>query len=406
MIDNKYILQNSLYLSQNLKKRNCCFNIKKLNNLYIYKKIFSFILKQKHTLSDSVFIYYNSQNQLSIITYYKHFCKKIFIIFNLLNDNIRHKTEQIPNMLHYSTNNLLHNKVLYRWGKYKLFDTIKHYNFSGIDICGASKLSGSRFMILQNNFAELHRALENFMLDLQTNIYQYKEKHVPELTKYKTFYKAGQFPKFINDQFNITNSDLWLIPTGEVPLINTVCGKLFAIKNFPIKMICVTNCFRKEVGNYGKDTQGILRQHQFKKVELVRIENSINSYKSLEKLKYHAEVILRSLQLPYRVVKLCSENTGFSSSMTYDIEVWIPGEKTYREVSSCSNCTDFQSRRMKTKWKNPWTGIKELVHTLNGSSLAVGRTFVAIIENYQRRNKIIIPCVLRSYMNNKKIILL
>ena len=406
MIDKKYIFKNYTYLLNNLKKKYYNLNIKNLNEIYIYIKLLQIMIQKRYILSSTIIEFYNIKNKKNLNDG-KLICKIIFKTLNLLCNNLETKINKIPNLVYTSNNNILFHKILYNWGKYKRESRIKnHFNFSTkyIDFNISAKLSGSRFVVLKKNFARLHRALEYFMMNFQIDIYDYQEHHVPELVRYKTMYKSGQFPKFINDQFGIKNSDLWLIPTGEVPLINIMNQNIFSWNDLPVKMICATNCFRKEIGNYGKDTKGMFRQHQFKKVEVIRVEAPFNSCRGLEKLKYHVEMILQALHLSYRIIKLHTDDTGFSSYLTYDIEIWMPSENDYREVSSCSNCTDFQSRRMSTKWNNPWTNLREFVHTLNGSSLAVVRTFIAVIENYQYNNSIIIPHVLRPYMNNENYI--
>ena len=321
----------------------------------------------------------------------------------------------IPNTLHDSVpsgKNEEDNLEIKKWGKpkasnYPVKDHVDLGKQSGnIDFEAASKLSGSRFTVIKNNYAKLHRALIAFMLDHQTNNNGYTEHYVPSLVKSKSLEGTGQLPKFESDLFKINGEqDLYLIPTAEVPLTNLVRDRMIDESELPIKMVAHTPCFRSEAGSYGQDTKGMIRQHQFEKVELVQIVKPEKSYDALEELTRHAESILEELELPYRVVLLCSGDTGDTSAKTYDIEVWLPSQNRYREISSCSNCESFQARRIKARWKNDISGKSEYLHTLNGSGLAVGRTFIAILENYQQEDgSVIIPKVLRSYMDNKEAI--
>jgi seryl-tRNA synthetase len=275
-----------------------------------------------------------------------------------------------------------------------------------MDFATAAKLSGSRFVVLYGPLARLHRALIQFMLDIHTTEHNYREVYVPYLVNTDSLKGTGQLPKFAEDQFKIAGDyDLWLIPTAEVPVTNIVRDCILEEKQLPMQFVCHTPCFRSEAGSYGKDTQGMIRQHQFEKVELVHIVKAEESYKSLEKLINNAETILRRLEIPYRVVNLCAGDIGFCSAKTYDVEVWLPGQQKYREISSCSNFEDFQARRMQARWKNPKTGKTELVHTLNGSGLAIGRTLVAVMENYQDTDgNIHIPKALQPYLGGKNIL--
>ena len=275
-----------------------------------------------------------------------------------------------------------------------------------IDFDLGAKLTGSRFVVMKGAVAQLHRALIQFMLDLHTDDHGYTEVNVPYLVNSESLYGTGQLPKFEIDLFAV-NSDpqYYLIPTAEVPVTNFVRNTIVDESDLPLQMVAHTPCFRSEAGSYGKDTRGMIRQHQFEKVELVQIVKPENSYDALERLTGHAEKVLQLLELPYRVVVLCTGDMGFGAAKTYDIEVWLPGQERYREISSCSNLEAFQARRMAARWRNPESGKPELVHTLNGSALAVGRTLVAVVENYQQEDgTITIPDVLRIYMGNKKII--
>lgn len=276
---------------------------------------------------------------------------------------------------------------------------------NGMDFEAAVKISKSRFVVFKGSTAKLNRALIQFMLNLHTSVHGYKEIYVPLLVNSNSLLGTGQLPKFKEDQFKIENEDedqdLYLIPTAEVPVTNYHRDEILNPKDLPISYVCHTPCFRSEAGSYGQDTKGIIRQHQFEKVELVKLVSPDESKNELEKLTGHAEKVLQLLELPYRKIILCSKDTGFSSSFTYDLEVWLPSQNKYREISSCSNFEDFQSRRMKIRIKQEKKNI--LCHTINGSGLAIGRTMAAIFENYQNEDgSITIPEVLRSYMDNQK----
>jgi seryl-tRNA synthetase len=270
----------------------------------------------------------------------------------------------------------------------------------GCDIDAASRLSGSRFAVLKGQVAKLHRALIQFMLDMHTQHHGYEEVAVPFLVRAEMLKGTGQLPKFEADLFKLAGErELYLIPTAEVPVTNLVHDCILEESALPLKYVCHTPCFRSEAGAYGKDTRGLIRQHQFEKVELVQVVKAEDSYAALESLTAHAETILQKLNLPYRVVSLCTGDLGFSSAKTYDLEVWLPSQGTYREISSCSNFEAFQARRMQARVKIKQTQKTELVHTINGSALAVGRTLVAILENGQRDNdEVFIPEVLQPYM--------
>jgi len=264
----------------------------------------------------------------------------------------------------------------------------------------ASKLSGTRFVVLKGMLSKLERAISQFMLDKHTYHNGYTEMNVPYLVKSDSLYGTGQLPKFTDDLFT-AGDEHWLIPTAEVPLTNLVREEILDINNLPIRVTSLTPCFRSEAGASGKDTRGMLRQHQFTKVELVSIVEPDHSEKELERMLESAESILKDLNIHYRIMTLCTGDMGFSANKTYDIEVWLPGENNYREISSCSNCGDFQARRMNTRFK--FNNKNKFVHTLNGSGLAVGRTLIAILENYQEKDgNVIIPEVLRKYLNNQK----
>ena len=269
-----------------------------------------------------------------------------------------------------------------------------------MDFEAATKITGARFVTLQGPLARLQRAIAQFMLDTHTQAHGYTEAYVPFMVNADSLLGTGQLPKFEAELFGLRGDFPWyLIPTAEVPVTNLVRDLIIEDADMPRRWVAQTPCFRSEAGSYGKDTRGMIRQHQFEKVELVQVVRPDESYAALEQLTGHAEAILQKLGLPYRVVTLCTGDMGFSSAKTYDIEVWLPGQGKYREISSCSNFEDFQARRMKARWRNPATGKPELAHTLNGSGLAVGRTLVAVMENYQQRDgSIRVPDVLRPYM--------
>jgi seryl-tRNA synthetase len=265
----------------------------------------------------------------------------------------------------------------------------------------AAKLAGGRFVALSGSICRLHRAMAQFMLDLHTQEHGYTEVNVPVIVNAATVTGTGQLPKFEEDLFKVEEHGFYLIPTAEVPVTNIARDRIFDADELPKKFVCHTPCFRSEAGSYGKDTRGMLRQHQFEKVELVHLSKPAESYESLEELTRNAERVLQRLELPYRVVTLCTGDIGFGAAKTYDIEVWLPGQDKYREISSCSNCEDFQARRMRARWRNPETGRTELIHTLNGSGIAVGRALIAVLENYQEDDgRVRVPDALQPYMGS------
>ncbi len=293
-----------------------------------------------------------------------------------------------------------------RWGTPRGFDfePRDHVDLGAalgmLDFDSAAKLTGSRFAVMSGPLARMHRALTQFMLDTHVAEHGYTEAYVPYMVNPDSLYGTGQLPKFAEDLFRLEGSDFYLIPTAEVPLTNLVRDLIIDDEQMPRRFVAHTPCFRSEAGSHGKDTRGMIRQHQFDKVELVHVVRPDDGFDALESLTGHAEVILQRLALPYRVVTLCTGDMGFSATKTYDIEVWLPGQAKYREISSCSNMGDFQARRMQARWRNPATGKPELAHTLNGSGLAVGRTLVAVMENYQQADgSIVVPDVLRPYMS-------
>jgi len=319
----------------------------------------------------------------------------------------------LPNIAHVSVpagRSSDENLEVRRWGDPRRFDWAPRDHVDvgaplGLDFESGAKLAGTRFAVMKGQVARLHRAIAQFMLDVQTLEHGYTECYTPYIVNSETLRGTGQLPKFEQDLFAAKKGGhegegevLYLIPTSEVPLTNLVRGEILAGESLPLKLTAHTPCFRSEAGSYGKDTRGMIRQHQFDKVEMVRIEQPEQSYAALEEMVGHAESILRKLGLPYRVVLLCTGDMGFGAAKTYDLEVWLPAQDTYREISSCSNCEAFQARRMQARFRNA-QGKTELVHTLNGSGLAVGRTLVAILENYQEADgSVTIPPVLRPYL--------
>jgi seryl-tRNA synthetase len=300
------------------------------------------------------------------------------------------------------------NQEISTWGTPKSFDfEVKDHTElgealeQGLDFETATKITGSRFVVMTGRTAQLHRALIQFMLDTHTREHGYTEVNVPYLVNADSLLGTGQLPKFEEDLFKLRgDQDYYLIPTAEVPVTNLVRDKIVDAESLPLKFTCHTPCFRSEAGSYGKDTKGMIRQHQFEKVELVQAIRPQDSEDALEELTGNAETILQLLELPYRKVVLCGGDTSFASAMTYDLEVWLPSQNCYREISSCSSFTDFQARRMQARWRNPETGKPELLHTVNGSGLAVGRTLVALLENGQQADgSIKIPKALHAYMN-------
>ena len=306
------------------------------------------------------------------------------------------------------------NQELRRWGEPKAFafapkdhvELGEKLQSGRLDFDAASKLSGSRFAVMQGSLARLHRALTDFMLDLHTGQHGYEETYVPFLVGPEALKGTGQLPKFEEDLFKLRGErELYLIPTAEVPVTNLAANQIIEADQLPRRYVCHTPCFRSEAGSYGRDTRGMIRQHQFEKVELVQLVKPGESDAAHEALTAHAEAVLQALNLPYRVMLLCAGDLGFSAARTYDLEVWLPSQNTYREISSCSNFRSYQARRMQARWRNPETGKPELLHTLNGSGLAVGRTLVAVLENYQNEDgSITVPEALQPYMGGKTIL--
>ncbi|MEJ1965140.1 MAG: serine--tRNA ligase [Gammaproteobacteria bacterium] len=315
----------------------------------------------------------------------------------------------LPNLLHESVpegRDETGNVEVRRWGEPRklAFEPKDHVllgeALGGLDFEAAARMSGARFVVMRAGIARLHRAIGQFMLDLHTREHGYTEVYVPYLVQPPALFGTGQLPKFKQDLFAITGEEQFhLIPTAEVPVTNLVRDQILTAESLPLKLVAHTPCFRSEAGAAGKDTRGMIRQHQFDKVEIVNIVKPADSYAALEALTASAEEVLKRLDLPYRVMALCAGDIGNGSAKTYDLEVWLPGQGTYREISSCSNFEAYQARRMLARWRNPETGKPEPVHTLNGSALAVGRTLVAVLENYQQADgSVVVPDVLKPYM--------
>jgi len=334
---------------------------------------------------------------------------------NVVLQQINDITAAIPNLINESVpqgQSEDDNVEIKRWGTPREFDfEVKdHVDVAGaidngLDFESGAKLAGTRFAVMRGNIAKLHRALAQFMLDVHSEEHGYQEMYVPYLVNQDSLYGTGQLPKFGEDLFHtdLNSKKFSLIPTAEVPLTNLVRDEIVEEADLPIKMCAHTPCFRSEAGSYGRDIRGLIRQHQFDKVEMVQIVKPEDSFKALDDLTGHAEKILEKLGLPYRTVILCTGDIGFSATKTFDIEVWLPAQNTYREISSCSNMGDFQARRMQARFRNTETKKPELVHTLNGSGLAVGRTLVAVLENYQQADgSVEIPEVLQPYMKGLK----
>jgi seryl-tRNA synthetase len=319
----------------------------------------------------------------------------------------------VPNLPHESVpdgKDEADNVEIRRWGEPIKYDfEVKDHvdvgaDLDALDFDTASKLTGSRFVVMRGQMARLHRALTQFMLDLHTSEHGYTEVYVPYIVNSDSLRGTGQLPKFEEDLFCVDrDAGYYLIPTAEVPVTNLARDEIIDADDMPLKLTSHTPCFRSEAGSYGKDTRGMIRQHQFEKVEMVQLVKPDDAWDALEELTTHAETVLQRLELPYRVVVLCTGDIGFSAAKTYDLEVWLPGQQAYREISSCSCFTDFQARRMQARWRNPETGKPELVYTINGSGLAVGRTLVAILENYQQADgSVVVPDALQPYMGGVK----
>ena len=334
--------------------------------------------------------------------------------FNELRGSLNQIALDMPNLLHESVPDGAdesQNVELRRWGDPPEFDfkPLDHVDVGaplGLDFESAAKISGARFVVMRGAMARLHRALIQFMLDLHTTEHGYREAYAPYLVNAASLTGTGQLPKFGDDLFAIAgDSGLYLIPTAEVPVTNLARESIVDAADLPLKLVAHTPCFRAEAGSYGRDTRGMIRQHQFEKVEMVQFTRPEDSYAALEELTGHAETVLKRLELPYRVVALCSGDMGQSAAKTHDIEVWLPGQGKHSEISSCSNCEAYQARRMQARWRNPESGKPEPLHTLNGSGVAAGRALVAVLENYQQADgSVRIPTVLQPYMGGLELL--
>lgn len=428
MIDQNLLRSNPVYVEEMLKRRYMSVEVKEFLRMDQERKIIQVeterLQEQRNKLAKEIgTLKAKGSSAEELIQKASLIPKEIGELsekLNLLQRDIHSWISRIPNL---PSEDVLvgkdetGNKVLRLEGKPTVFDfqPLDHVEIGekhGLDFETASKISGSRFSISFGKIAKLHRALANFMLDIQTNQNGYEEYSVPVVVNQDAMYGTGQLPKFEEDLFRVIkggSSDnghkSFLIPTAEVPLTNLISGKILAEDILPLKFTALTCCFRSEAGSYGKDTRGLMRQHQFEKVELVNVTKPSESESSLDMMLSHAEIILKKLELPYRVVQLCTGDMGFSARKTYDIEVWIPSQQTYREISSCSNCGDFQARRINARFKSMENGkAKNLfVHTLNGSGLAVGRCLIAVLENFQNSDgSVNVPEVLQCYMGGLK----
>jgi seryl-tRNA synthetase len=422
MLESKLLRGNIDFVVEQLKRRNFSFDVAEFNKLEDQRKVIQVqtqdLQNLRNTKSKAIGqAKASGENIEPLLEEVSDLGEKLDNAKSALNDlqlKIDEIVMAIPNIPHPSVpegQSEDENIELLKWGEPKKFDFepkdhVDLGEMHGIDFAAAAKISGSRFVVITGKVAKLQRALTQFMLDQHTEKNGYTETYAPYLVNADSLTGTGQLPKFEADLFKThlhgeegEAKALYLIPTAEVPVTNIVRDSILKDSELPLKFVAHTPCFRSEAGSYGKDTRGLIRQHQFEKVELVQISNPDNSYDVLEELTEHAEGILKLLELPYRKVILCTGDLGFSSAKTYDLEVWLPGQAAYREISSCSCFEGFQARRMQLRWKNPETKESEFLHTLNGSGLAVGRTLVAVIENYQNADgSITIPKVLQSYM--------
>ena len=423
MIDINLLRKDSKEISKLLKERGFDLDIKKYDSLEKDRKIIQVkaqeLQEQRNQFSKNIGFEKGKGNDVSdlmsqvniISDTLKELESQLVIIQTSLNDFLLN----IPNIPHESVpngNSEKDNITVKEYGKpqnfnYEIKDHVDVGLKHGLDFELGTKLSGARFVTMKGDMARLHRAIGQMMLDIQTQEHGYEECYTPYLVNEDSLIGTGQLPKFAEDLFKTSKSDddsLYLIPTGEVTLTNFVRDTIIEENNLPLKFTAHTPCFRSEAGSYGKDTRGMIRQHQFDKVEMVQISHPDSSYKVLDEMVVHAENILQKLELPYRVVTLCKGDMGFGAAKTFDIEVWLPSQNAYREISSVSNCEDFQARRLKARYKDA-DGKNKFLHTLNGSGLAVGRTLVAILENFQQKNgDVAIPKVLVPYMDGKKVL--
>ncbi len=422
MLENKLLRGSINFVVEQLKRRNFTFDVDEFNNLEDQRKVIQVQTQElqnlRNTKSKAIGQAKASGEAIEpLLEEVSNLGKKLDDVKASLT-NLQLKIDEIvmaiPNLPHASVPegaSESDNLELLKWGEPKKFefkpkDHVDLGEIHGIDFAAAAKISGARFVVMTGKIAKLQRALTQFMLDHHTEVNGYTETYVPYLVNADSLTGTGQLPKFEADLFKThlhgeegEAKALYLIPTAEVPVTNIVRDSIIKESDLPLKFVAHTPCFRSEAGSYGRDTRGLIRQHQFEKVELVQISKPTDSYDVLEERTAHAEGILKLLELPYRKVTLCTGDLGFSSAKTYDLEVWLPGQSAYREISSCSCFEDFQARRMQLRWKNSDTKESEFLHTLNGSGLAVGRTLVAVIENYQNADgSITVPKVLQGYM--------
>ena len=423
MLENKLLRGSINFVVEQLKRRNFTFDVDEFNNLEDQRKVIQVQTQElqnlRNTKSKAIGQAKASGETIEpLLEEVSNLGKKLDDAKTSLN-NLQLKIDEIvmaiPNLPHSSVpkgTSESDNLELLKWGEPKKFefepkDHVDLGEMHGVDFAAAAKISGARFVVMTGKIAKLQRALTQFMLDHHTEVNGYTETYVPYLVNADSLTGTGQLPKFEADLFKThlhgeegEAKALYLIPTAEVPVTNLVRDSIIKESDLPLKFVAHTPCFRSEAGSYGRDTRGLIRQHQFEKVELVQISKPSDSYDVLEELTAHAEGILKLLELPYRKVTLCTGDLGFSSAKTYDLEVWLPGQSAYREISSCSCFEGFQARRMQLRWKNFDTKESEFLHTLNGSGLAVGRTLVAVIENYQNADgSITVPKVLQGYMS-------
>lgn len=424
MLDPQLVRDNPYYVAEQLKKRGFEFDVAR----------FSQLEEQRKALQIATQSLQNERNQRSknigILKAKGEDIEELRAAVHQLGLELEEKKSKLetilqgieaillsfPNIPHHSVpegKSEDDNQEVRRWGTIPTFDfPVKAHDELGdaleqMDFSLAAKITGSRFVVMKKDIARLHRALIQFMLDIHTLEHGYEEIYVPSIVNADSLLATGQLPKFEQDSFKLVGeAGYYLVATSEIPVTNTVRDTILEHSALPLQYVCHSPCFRSEAGSYGRDTKGMIRQHQFEKVELVWIVPEDSSYDVLEQLTHHAEVILQRLELPYRVLNLCTADIGPSAAKTYDLEVWLPSQNTYREISSCSNTESFQARRLKARYRNPKTGQMILVHTLNGSGLAVGRTLVAIMENYQdKEGNIRIPKALQPYIGGKEVIL-
>ena len=419
MIDPKLLKQSTNEVSKNLARRGYVFDAEVYLSHEKLRKSLQVeneeLKNKRNTVSKEIGIAKSKKKDASVLMKTSDEINSLLVKSEKKLNDVLSKINAIeldlPNLLSDKVpdgNNENDNEVIRNWGKKRSFDfSVKDHveigkNLGSFDFDSAGRISGSRFSVIKGSLAALQRALIQFMLDLHTREHDYEEFYVPYIVQSDALIGTSQLPKFESDLFKIdADRSLYLIPTAEVPLTNLFGSKIVDADSLPRKLVAHTPCFRSEAGSYGKDTKGLIRQHQFEKVELVQIVTPENSNDALESLTNHAEKVLQALELPYRVVSLCAGDIGFGSTFTYDLEVWLPGQQAYREISSCSLFGDFQARRMQAKYKNTGTGKNEFLHTINGSGVAAGRALVAVMENHQNKDgSIQVPSVLLPYMNN------